>query len=625
METPASGTAAVAPRHVFGLSADVRDGVAYLDEQTVLFSAGHNLVIHAAEGRAQRFVPCSEGSLGVVALAVAPNRKVVAVGEASATPGERPSVSVHDVHSLRRRRALPQPPAEVESTDLVCLGFSADSKALLVLHGAPDWTLCIWAWEKGKAPTAMLRAGSAVLRHASFSPHDNSALCVTGDGVAKFVRLSDGALKPIPVAMGRREAQAYTCHAWLADDRVLIGRRGPRARASSRALRLTRAAPPLGPRPSSLRRHGERPPARGRRGRAAPRAARARGRPNRRDLRALQGLRGGVRLGAACVRAGGRQGALPQGGGRAPASRGQPGGLARALARRGGAALRPRLLPAAHPAALGHRGAERARRPFWPPRARAPHWARHRWGRPARRPCSAPRPTARAAHLLTRSIPPRSAPPRAGLDVCVRKPLLASCGADRTVRLWDYAQRTAELCATFAEEPLCVAFHPSGLLLLVGFSDKLRLMAVLHAELRTHRELPVRGCREARFSHGGHLFAAANGSSAQVFNTLSCEVLHTLRGHNAKVRALAFTPDDGALVSAGVDGAVYEWDLKGGKRTGEHVLKSCAYNACAATEDARVVYAAGSDRKLREIKGESAQEWDMCAAAAAAQHPPRAC
>ena len=45
------------------------------------------------------------------------------------------------------------------------------------------------------------------------------------------------------------------------------------------------------------------------------------------------------------------------------------------------------------------------------------------------------------------------------------------------------------------------------------------------------------------------------------------------RGHNGKVRSLAWLPDDTKLVSAGVDGAVYEWRLKDFKRTKENVLK----------------------------------------------------
>jgi WD40 repeat protein len=45
------------------------------------------------------------------------------------------------------------------------------------------------------------------------------------------------------------------------------------------------------------------------------------------------------------------------------------------------------------------------------------------------------------------------------------------------------------------------------------------------------------------------------------------------RGHNAKVRSLAWSVDDSSLVSAGADGAVYEWRLKDLRREKENVIK----------------------------------------------------
>jgi hypothetical protein len=48
------------------------------------------------------------------------------------------------------------------------------------------------------------------------------------------------------------------------------------------------------------------------------------------------------------------------------------------------------------------------------------------------------------------------------------------------------------------------------------------------------------------------------------------------RGHNGKVRSIVWSPDDSRLVSAGADGAVYEWALAGFKRERESVIKARA-------------------------------------------------
>lgn len=50
-----------------------------------------------------------------------------------------------------------------------------------------------------------------------------------------------------------------------------------------------------------------------------------------------------------------------------------------------------------------------------------------------------------------------------GLDLCVRQPRVVTCSLDRSVNLWNYADRTCELSKSFTEEAYSVAVHPSGL------------------------------------------------------------------------------------------------------------------------------------------------------------------
>ena len=56
-----------------------------------------------------------------------------------------------------------------------------------------------------------------------------------------------------------------------------------------------------------------------------------------------------------------------------------------------------------------------------------------------------------------------------GLDVCIRKELIATCSKDKSVSIWNYATRSHELSHIWQEECLAVAFHPSGLHLIVSF------------------------------------------------------------------------------------------------------------------------------------------------------------
>lgn len=56
--------------------------------------------------------------------------------------------------------------------------------------------------------------------------------------------------------------------------------------------------------------------------------------------------------------------------------------------------------------------------------------------------------------------------------------------------------RALELYKEFQEEAYSVSLHPTGLFVLVGFSDKLRLMNLLIDDIRTFKEFSIRGCRE---------------------------------------------------------------------------------------------------------------------------------
>ncbi|ORY53582.1 WD40 repeat-like protein [Rhizoclosmatium globosum] len=149
-------------------------------------------------------------------------------------------------------------------------------------------------------------------------------------------------------------------------------------------------------------------------------------------------------------------------------------------------------------------------------------------------------------------------------------------------------------------------------------SDKLRLMNLLIDDIRPFREFTIRGCRECRFSNGGQYFAAVHGNTIQIYSTWRFENLGNLKGHNGKVRSIHWSPDDSKIVTAGMDGAIYDWVLKdmgtgiaggaggnggngGIKREGESILKSCSYSCAVASPDGKSIYAVGSDKTLKEI------------------------
>ncbi|XP_047677974.1 cilia- and flagella-associated protein 57 isoform X2 [Tachysurus fulvidraco] len=189
-----------------------------------------------------------------------------------------------------------------------------------------------------------------------------------------------------------------------------------------------------------------------------------------------------------------------------------------------------------------------------------------------------------------------------GLSACIRKPLVATCSMDHSIRIWNYETGVLELYKEFQEESYSVALHPSGLFVLAGFSDKLRLMNLLIDDIRTFKEFTVRCCRECVFSHGGHMFAAVNGNVIHLYSTTTFDNILNLKGHSGKVRSVVWSSDDSRVVSCGMDGAVYEWNVLSGQRESESVLKSCSYTSVAFSHNTRSTLAVGNDHTLKEIQ-----------------------
>ena len=79
-----SSNASALPKFMFGFDADVKGNLHFLDDNTVIYPCGHNVVIYRTDEKSQRFIPGLEGSEGITALALSPDKKHLAVCERAA-------------------------------------------------------------------------------------------------------------------------------------------------------------------------------------------------------------------------------------------------------------------------------------------------------------------------------------------------------------------------------------------------------------------------------------------------------------------------------------------------------------------------------------------------------------
>jgi len=557
-------------RHIFGTRGDIVNNVFHVDDRTVLYPAGHYIVVLDMVSRTQQFLPGSHESGGITAVDLSRSRKYLAVADY----GERGSLSIYDLTTLKRRKHIIS--SEVGSKEYVAMAFSPDEKYLVAQGGSPEWNAVLFMWEKGKViHSARMSTPTTPVRSVSFSPvvRDGCAgtFYVAGAGFLRQFVIEGSTVSEVSQGTAKRPQTSFMCMTHL----TLGGagyvpppsptRGGEEAEAGEEDDEEVEE-PPLvcGTDQGEMLvvENGE----------VTQLLARTDGPGAITSICSYsRGFVAGGTDGMVCVveTTGDeetsfrvvKQLAVGKGEGAVVGISMAPGERELVVTTSDNQAFRLTL----QGLDLG-RGDEIA------------------------------------TELLSAPFHDGAI---SGLDTCARKPIAATCSVGGAVRIWNYQDSTCELSKDFVEEAYSVALHPSGYLLSVGFADKLRLMTVLMEDLRVVKEFNIKACRECQFSNGGQLLAAVNGSTISVYSTYNGENVANLRGHNGKVSSIVWSEDDSKLLTTGGDGAIYMWHMDDHSRDKDvdYVLKGCVYNCLAATPDFKAFFAVGSDRLLKEIDG----------------------
>lgn len=551
-DATASGPACtLAHKCVFGLNASVNSNVHFAEESQIVYPAGTNTILWLAEKKEQKFFQGSDNTEGITCLAVNVTKRYLAVAEKSF---EGAFVTIFDLVNAKKKRTLPC--QEVDVAEYVWIAFSSDSKYLLTQTGASasksgkhDWTLTYWMWDKQRA------MASARVSNAAGAPIREVSFNPTDSTVVCVI--GDGIFKFLQQKDGFKtlpvnagKMQSFLCHTWLSDDKLLVACENGDLMLFDNAGEFITVLT------------------------CSP------GDP--RSVTVVLGFSKGFV-------SGGDDGLIrvfeksddPKEHYRKSKSIQLDGYCVKSLA----------LSPSEDMLAVTTSNAQLFQLSLL--------------GQDLVKADEAP--------VFEPVLTPFHTNAILGMDVCTRKPLVVTCGADHSVRIWNYLEKSSGVAKFYNEEAYSVAFHPSGFHLIVGFADKLRLMNLLMEDIRQYKEVTIKQCRECRFSNGGQYFAAVSGQQIMVYKTYTCELVAKLSGHNNKVRSIAWTADDSTIVSTGADGAVYEYDiLREGRRVGyDFVQKGISFSCVIVHTDpdvgANTMYVVGSD-KLMEIHGGRRQD-----------------
>eukprot|EP00435_Cladocopium_sp_Y103_P054490 s1205_g17.t1 len=525
------------------------------NETQIIYPAGTNAVLWQADQKQQKIFQGHEDGQGLTCMAVNSTKRYLAVAEKCY---EGAICTIFDLVTAKKRKTLSWP--ESDAPEFLCVAFSADSKYLITQTGRSpsakhDWSLLYWVWDKQRvmASIKVSNPQNSLIRECSFNPTDSSIVCVIGDGILKFMQLKDG-FKTLPVAPAK--LQSFMCHTWLHDDKMLVGADNGDLLLFDNAGEFQTVLPTS---------PGE------------PRAATC----------VIPFSKGFI--------IGGDDGRI-----RIYEKSDEPKEIYRQskvlqVEPNSGAAVRSLALSPSEEL-LGVSTST------------AQLYQLSLLGQDLMKAEESPAFEPVLSHFHTGAI--------LGLDVCIRKPLVVTCGIDKSARVWNYFEKTCVMCRWFNEEAYSIAFHPSGFHLIIGQSDKLRLMNLLMEDMKTYKDIAIKQCRECRFSNGGQYFAAVNTNATnaiQVYKTYTCEPIETLRGHTNKVRSVAWTADDSMLVSTGADGAVYEYYVQAetanpgrdGRRVHDFVQKTSSFSCVIVHSDQssnfNTMYVVGNDQLLRKV------------------------
>uniref|UniRef100_H2ZYU7 Cilia and flagella associated protein 57 n=1 Tax=Latimeria chalumnae TaxID=7897 RepID=H2ZYU7_LATCH len=182
-----------------------------------------------------------------------------------------------------------------------------------------------------------------------------------------------------------------------------------------------------------------------------------------------------------------------------------------------------------------------------------------------------------------------------GKDVTVLNPHGVSEALVSFKLVFSLLPSNLELYKEFQEEAHSISLHPSGHYILVGFSDKLRLMNLLIDDIRGFKEFTVRGCKECAFSSGGHLFAAVNGNVIHIYSCTTFDNVNNLKGHNGKVRSASSFGDvweenQSRLISWGVIGKGTEHFINNVQARTTELLLIIQYNLVYLSPDSESLH-----------------------------------
>ncbi|KAK0157898.1 hypothetical protein PV328_011585 [Microctonus aethiopoides] len=560
---------------LYGLKTNVIGNAHFITDNDILYPVGNALAIHNFAQRRQRLLPLPDKN-NINIIAISPNKKYVALCEIN----EKPTISVYDTHSLKRKKTLGIPYEAPGVTGFSCISFSYDSCYIAAVTGEPDQTMIYYLWEKGKVESSIKLINqqnhAAIINLIACNPNDVGIISIAGDYYFKLLTVSETIWRPY--GFSKAENLLISSIVWLTTDRLLAGTRDGRIliiengdlksiyNISEITMINFKIREDFIIQPTVI---------------ASKSIEKNNIEDNEfsvNDIRCLisfpKGFAFGFGLKTLMVFE----------------RDGQHKYLKKHIF----------IVPTQVSCELisdHYKINSISINLSYDSLLVTTGWSQLFYAKIFDiDSLLEPEPLKILGYSLHNG-------PIGGISMCTWKSIFMTYGiTDQSVRIWDYENESLIMIKQYNEEIFSISLHPIGLFCLIGFSDKLRFLTILIDDLLPTEEFSIRNCRSAEFSHGGHLFGAVNGNIIQIYRTIGFNNCFLLKGHTSKIEKMIWSQNDMKLITVGSESTIYVWDMSNGSRIGEIILKHVLLKSVAVTADGEIIYCIADDNKIREIR-----------------------